>query len=112
MLLLEAAFDDVGPEFFLKQFLAEAVLLVGHVIDIIVAVVDNEVQFALHIQALGNHPFVFVLHPRRQVVGFDIGIVAVSALIEIRIRIGQTFRVAILRHREAASDAVMQFEIQ
>ena len=38
---MEAAFDDVGPEFFLKQFLAEAVLLVGYVIDIIAAVVNK-----------------------------------------------------------------------
>ena len=112
MLLLEAAFDDICPALLFPELHAEAVLLVGHVIDIIVAVVDDEVQFALRIQALGNHPFVLVLDTRRKVVGFDIGIVAVSALIEIRIRIGQTFRVAILRHREAASDAIVQFEIQ
>ena len=112
MLLLEAAFDDICPALLFPELHAEAVLLVGNVEDVVVAVIDDEVQFALRVQTLGDHPLVFIFHPRRQVVGFDIGIVAVSALIEIRIRIGQTFRVAILRHREAASDAVMQFEIQ
>ena len=50
---MEAAFEDVGLEGFVEELHAEAVLLVGHVIDIIVAVVDNEIRL-LTIIPIGN----------------------------------------------------------
>jgi hypothetical protein len=52
---LEAAFDDICPALLFPELHAEAVLLVGHVIDIIVAVVDNEIRL-LTIIPIGNCP--------------------------------------------------------
>ena len=43
---MEAAFDDICPALLFPELHAEAVLLVGHVIDIIAAVVDNEIRLS------------------------------------------------------------------